>query len=308
MAPVKVPALLLAGALAGAALRLLWLGSPSSVAGVAGAGSPARAGQKATGKSAATHTGTALRTDAEAGARERVKKKLRQLGLVPRDDSAAPAPSWLYVGAPEGVLLKSEEYVEASIGATEATVDEQCGPLFAQLGLAPERADRLRRTLAEMVFARHEIAVLADADGRRSRDKPLGRVQEMVAASDEEHRRRIQEQLGGQDFARFEAYFETLQERFDLRNGFMRVAMLAEPLTPTQRDTLVAARHAAKNGRPAPVDISALLTPAQHAVFAEWQVDELAQRKLAELVYRRPQGVRVVPLYGGTWRPDPTAP
>lgn len=298
---MKPPAFLLAGLVAGAALRLLWP-EPDGSANATGEMPFAKKTSAATARrSAKARTGSNAPADPAEKTREQIREKLRQIGLSPKEYDAAPAPSWLYVGPPESALLKSEEYVEASILLGEYAVDEQCAALFAQLKLTPENEARLRRTLAEMVFSRHEISALAEVDPK---NKPPEQVRQMVAASDEAHRQRIREQLGAGDFARFEAYFESLQERYDLRNGFQRVGMMAEPLTPAQRDALVAARHAAKNGPPPPQDVAALLTPAQQAAFAEWEVDEAAKRALAELnSHRLFKSWPVTPIYGGTWEP-----
>jgi hypothetical protein len=296
---VKSPAFLLAGVVAGAALRLLWPEPGASESSLAASGTEARPGAKKSRptKLRANSAGPAKTADE---AEERMKEKLRELGLSPRESDTAPAPSWLYISPPENMLLKSADYVEASIVATEYTVDEQCAPLFAQLRMTPENEARLRRTLAEMVFARHEISALAGADPK---SQPLERVREMVAASDEDYRRRLREQLGAPDFARFEAYFATLPEREALRAGFQRVGMLAEPLTPAQRDVIVAARVEAKKGGNASLAIASALTPAQQAAFAQWEIDQLALDALAKITKRNwkwGQG-RIRPIYGEPW-------
>lgn len=299
---MKPSAFLIAGLIAGAALRLLWP-EPDASASAIGETSGKTTGAASARRNAKARIGSKAPDTPAEKAREQIRGKPRELGLSPKEHDAAPEPSWLYVGPPEATLLKSEEYVEASIVLGEYAVDDQCAPLFAQLTLTPENEARLRRTLAEMVFARHEISALAEVDPK---SKSVERVREMVAASDEDYRQRLREQLGAQDFARFEAYFETLQERHALRDGFRRVAMLAEPLTPAQRDALVAARHAAKNGGNPPIAIAAVLTPAQQAAFAEWEVDQLALGALGKLTKRNwnyRQG-RIEAIYGEPWEPE----
>lgn len=289
---------LFAGLAAGAAIRLLW---PLTDRLIEAAEKPSPARRSAADR-AAMRRADPDRPSGAPGANSRspeIAALLRDLDLVPLKAGVRAEPSWLYVNPSLATLLRSEAFVEASITVAEAAVDEQCAPLFVQLALPPEREDQLRRVLAEMVFARNEITTLAGVDPK----KPTpAQVQEIRATSDEQHRQRIAALLGPEGFARFESYFDTLPARADLRDAFLRVAALAGPLTPVQRDALVAAHHAAQAGGPPPRDPATVLSPAQQAVFSQWQIDHVAQRKVQDLL-GHPPATRVTALY--TRAPSP---
>lgn len=307
---MKFPVFLLAGLATGVGVRLLWPDPGASEA--ATAREVASSSPKAKSQPLATtkrESGVAAEgpVTTDTRLRERAKAILREVGLSPSDDSPSSAASMPEVSALESTLLKSNEYVEASIIATEPLVDEQCAPLFVQLGLSATKEDQLRRLLAEMVFAVHEISALASTEAdRRTALVPLAEVTAMQATSDEAYRQRIRTLLGPDDFARLEAYFDTLQARYELQNAFRRVSMLTDPLTPAQREGLVAQRHAAKTGAVAPTQ-TVLLTPAQQAIVADWQADEAAQAKLAQLTRRVAIPFRVAPLYQKAGAPPPSS-
>ncbi|HUR58773.1 MAG TPA: hypothetical protein VM029_13760 [Opitutaceae bacterium] len=290
---MKLPVYLLGGVLAGTALRLLWPALELPTDG----SSPPSADDKVTRASGGKTRPHGSPAPEESRFPPDVAKRadgiLRGIGLSPKGPGD-PESSWLYVAPRENVLLKSDEYVEASIVMKEDWVDGQCAPLFVQLGLRPDQEDKLRRLLAEMNFAHHEIKVLSAADPRHPE---AGQIQQMHRASDESHRGRIEALLGPEKFVRFEAYFDSLPERRELDAAFKRVSAFADPLTPAQRDALVAARQATKKGVSSHLDLATVLNPAQLAVFAEWQADETAEAKLNGLLRHPTKPSPVEPAY-----------
>ena len=291
---MKLPVFLLGGVLAGAALRLLWPATGLAAEGTSATRGSADKGARASAEKTRPRGAAAPEKPRfPPDVAKRAEAIVRGVGLSPKGPGD-PESSWLYVAPRENALLKSDEYVEASIVMTEDWVDGQCAPQFMQLGLRPEQEDKLRRLLAEMKFAHHEIKVLAEVDPRHPE---AGQIQEMHRASDEAHRSRIEALLGPERFGRFEAFFDSVQERHELDSAFKRVSALADPLTPAQRDALVAARQAAKKGLPSDQNLATLLNPAQLAAFTEWQADETAQTKLNELLARRPKPSPVEPAY-----------
>jgi RNA polymerase sigma factor (sigma-70 family) len=196
-----------------------------------------------------------------------VDRILKEVGLHAAARDAGPAPSWLYVGAPKNYLLKSPEYAELSITAFEGNVDAAAAPLFLQLNLSPEATDQLRRTMAEMLHARIETEVLAQA-----REPKPGRddVIRLLDTSDEEYRQKIRSQLGETHFVQFEAYFDSLLIRNGMVNFFAEAALRTSPFTPAQRDTLVAAVQAQSQGRTAEPFADGQFTPAQLALLDAW--------------------------------------
>jgi RNA polymerase sigma factor (sigma-70 family) len=205
-----------------------------------------------------------------------IESILREVGLHAANLDSGPAPSWLYVGAPKAYLLKSKDYIELSITAFEGQVDEACAPLFVQLRLAPETISNLRRAMAEMLQARVEIAALAE-----TRDPKPTRVElvRMLDTSDDEYRQRIHALLGDDRFGRFEAYFDSQPTRQNMAGIFADIALRTSPLTPEQRDAMVAAFHAEVTGQspmPLPAD---LLSPDQTVLFENWARDFLPMQQ-----------------------------
>jgi hypothetical protein len=272
---MKLPVFLVAGLLVGGGLRLVWPRSDP-------ANSPeiSRANVRANEEPQASDRSEPMARPPQPTEKSSlVRSILQSVGLVPPAGPPKDQPSWLLVPPAEAALLRNTEYVEASIVATEFQVDEQCAPLFVQLGLSPEQEDSFRHLLAEMVYARHEITALSKIERR---EKPAA-VKEMLADSDEAYRERIKRFLGPDRFAQFETYFDSHAERAELKKAFARVSALSEPLTPSQRDALVLERYRRKHGlEPSPSRVP--LSPAQQAVFDEWRADETAQAKVRELL------------------------
>lgn len=292
---------LLAGLVLGVAIRLLWPLTDRALDAAERPKAGRRGDRNVAARPAESNAPHASLSSSVATAAEAV---FREADLV-RAKTKTPEPSWLYVFPPRSALLRSETYVEASIAITEGEIDERCAALFVQLGLPPAREDQLRRALAEMVFARKEITTLAEVDPKRPTP---ARVQEMIDASDEQHRQRIQGLLGREAFARFENYFDSIGAREELRGAFLRCAAFAEPLTPQQRDLLVAARHATSQGQSPRTDSATFLSPAQQAAFAQWQIDQVAQQKMGELLGRAPRRFDAPPIYTRTKTPEGARP
>lgn len=297
--------LFVAGLVVGASLRLVSppdaAESPAPAPGnISRAGTPPGSeNDSAQTDAAPVTTAVAAKPHSATDPTSLVSAILRDARLEPLKPGAPAEPSWLYVRPPESALLRSNDYVEASIVAAESVVDEQCAPLFLQLALPPETEDELRRVLAEMVFARREINALAAVDPRRP---PPEQVRGMIATSDESFRQRLEAKLGPAGFARFEAFFDSLPARAELGDGFLRVAALAEPFTAAQREALVAARRGAPSLDA--LSVPAELTDSQRAAFAQWQLDRLALAKLDELRGRPPAPPGVQPIY----TPRPPSP
>lgn len=232
-----------------------------------------------------------------------VDRILREVGLHAASRDSGPAPSWLYVGAPMTFLLKSKDYIELSITAYEGQIDDACDPLFLQLNLAPEAADWLRRTMAEMLHARVEVNALAQArEPKPSRAELIS----LVDASDVEYMRKIRTQLGDTRFAQFEDYFDRLPVREYLGRIFEEMALrTGSPLTPPQREGIVASFYADTLVETPPAIPGGILSAQQYAIYAVWREHNLpdwkrlqeGRRRWAEVdkdilrdrpIYRRP--------------------
>jgi RNA polymerase sigma factor (sigma-70 family) len=205
-----------------------------------------------------------------------VDRILREVGLRPASDEAGPAPSWLNISAPKGYLVKSKEYEELSITAFEGRVDEVCAPLFARLKLDPEAIDRIRHALAEMMHAR--VVVDAAAGTRDPLPSPQ-EVRRLVETSDAEYRQKLRGLLGDIRFEQFEAYFDTINTRQQMRGIFSDIALRTSPLTPEQHDVLVAAFHADISGTTAAVPADSVLSPAQAELYERWREREVANQR-----------------------------
>ena len=235
-----------------------------------------------------------------------VDRILREAGLHAASRDSGPAPSWLYVGAPMTSLLKSKEYIELSITAFEGQVDAACVPLFLQLNLAPEAADQLRRTLAEMLHARVEANALALArDLKPSRAELIG----LVDASDAEYTRKIRMQLGDTRFTQFEDYFDRLPVREFLGRFFEEMALrTGSPLTPAQWEGIVASFYADTLGETPPAISGGMFSDQQFAIYSVWRGQNLPgwkqlqedQRLWAEM---DPGILRNRPIYRRTGSP-----
>src|SRR5687767_760248 len=132
---MKLPVFLLGGVLTGAALRLLW---PADVAadGITFRSASSKAARESAAKTRTRNNPEPDRPRIAPELAKRADAILRGIGLSPKKPGD-PESSWLYVPPRENVLLKSDEYVEASIALAEDWVDGQCAPLFVQLGLRP---------------------------------------------------------------------------------------------------------------------------------------------------------------------------
>ncbi len=201
-----------------------------------------------------------------------VARILKEVGLRPAALDTGPAPSWLYVNPPPATLLKSREYVELAITASEGRVDEAAAPLFVQLNLAPETVDRLRRAMAEMLEARIEVEALS---GARVPAPSREEVVSLIDASDEEFRQKIRSMLGDTRFRQFEDYFDSLPYREATQGILSTISLRTQPLSPNQRNALVAAFQANAAGLPVPPLPEGLLTADQIKLFNDWQADYL---------------------------------
>jgi len=151
-------------------------------------------------------------------------------------------------------VTQTPEYQNAAQVLTRGNVEARYAALFGKLHLSPEQLEKFKALLAERREAEkdaREIAREQGLIGPANREK----LRSLVATAQAEVDGSIRSAIGEEAFAQYQYYEQTQPQRSLVSQLETRLSYTTTPLTPVQREQLVALLHATTASNPsAPLD------------------------------------------------------
>ena len=145
-------------------------------------------------------------------------------------DSADPAEAEKSAN-PFTAMFEGEQGEKMMEASMEMAIDMQYGPLFAELGLAPEKAAALRAVLSD-----HQRVAM---EGGMAMMRGELKADEFEVPSEDELMARVAEVLDDGELEKFSAYQEALPEKMMRQQMEMQVGMFASGLSEESRAVAV---------------------------------------------------------------------
>lgn len=204
-------------------------------------------------------------------------------------------------------LMKNPEFAAAMTAQAKSRLDRQYADLFKRLNLPPAQLEQLKSLLAEKQTARLDVMAAARAEGLDFRDN-RAEIAALMRQTQGEIDLAINEAIGADAFAAYQAYEQTAPQRAAVSSLEQRLSYTATPLTQAQSDQLVTLlapsrtantasaptaipERASSAGRNSGIEVitdqavtqaAAILAPAQLQALKELQATQQAGRVLGE--------------------------
>lgn len=173
-------------------------------------------------------------------------------------------------------LMKNQDFVAAMATRNKARLDREYADLFRRLNLPPAQLERFKALLAERQNARMDVMVAARAEGFNLRDN-REELQQLMRMAQDELAAAVQEEIGADAFAIFQAYERSAPQRATVGQLEQRLSYSGAPLTRGQSEqlvTLLAQAGTANGGRGGAVVTDQVLTQAA-AILGREQLEAL---------------------------------
>lgn len=136
-------------------------------------------------------------------------------------------------------LMNNPDFMAAMATRNKARLDREYADLFRRLNLPPAQLERFKELLAERQNARMEVMAAARTEGLNPRDN-REELQQLMRMAQDELAAAMQEEIGAEAFATFQAYERSAPQRATVEQLEQRLSYSAAPLTQAQSDQLVA--------------------------------------------------------------------
>ncbi|MCS6242994.1 MAG: hypothetical protein H2172_03930 [Opitutus sp.] len=204
-------------------------------------------------------------------------------------------------------LMANPEFAQAMSLQQRGSLDGRYADLFEKLKLAPAELEKLKTLLIERQTTRMDVMTSARAQGLDPRANS-GELRKLTASAQAEVDDSIKTSLGESVYAQFQAYENTQPQRGLVSQLDQRLSYTGTPLNANQTEFLVKAL-AASPGNTATADAlggfgnrpsatlsdaiiqqaQSVLTPDQVAALKQLQAEQMAQKKMHDLM-RNPPG------------------
>lgn len=172
--------------------------------------------------------------------------------------------------------MKNQDFVAAMATRNKARLDREYADLFRRLNLPPAQLERFKALLAERQNARMDVMVAARAEGFNLRDN-REELQQLMRMAQDDLAAAVQEEIGADAFAIFQAYERSAPQRATVGQLEQRLSYSGAPLTRGQSEqlvTLLAQAGTANGGRGGAVVTDQVLTQAA-AILGREQLEAL---------------------------------